>query len=264
MKLNRTELKKIIYDFNSMSNRLLQADFADYNDVLSKFISFVRGSEIIINYISDCGECDQDLEQEFKEVGESYGDSIFTIGATDSEEVKNVYAILCYIVNNKLEIHYHLASSYSYSDKFQDKIKGFNDRVVMVLIRHIERYLTKIGIDMGLDDKNVYSITVTNGQVNIANDNATIKATMNNGFELMQLSALIQDVRHETEYLHDDDKEAVISSLEVIEQELQAEKPRKNFIKTAISGIKAIKGTAEFAAAVAALIQFVHLVISTQ
>ena len=34
MKLNRSELKKIIYDFNSISNRLLQADFEDYNDVL--------------------------------------------------------------------------------------------------------------------------------------------------------------------------------------------------------------------------------------
>jgi len=262
MKLNRTELKKIMYDFNSISNRLLQADFDDYNNVLSKFISFVRGNELIFDYISDCGECDQDLEQEFKQVGESYGDTIFSLGTTDAEEVRTVFAILCHIADNKIEIQYGIGMGYSHSNKYQDKIKGFNDRVVMVLIRHIERYLTKIGIDMGLDEKNVYSITVTNGQVNIANDSAIINATMNNGIDVTQLSALIQAIKHETESLPVDDKKTVISSIEVIEQELQTEKPRKNFIKTAISGIKAIKGTVEFAAAVAALIQFVQPIIA--
>ena len=50
------------------------------------------------------------------------------------------------------------------------KIKGFNERFVMVLIRHVERYLTKVGIDMGLDDKITYNVTVHNGQAIIASD----------------------------------------------------------------------------------------------
>ena len=45
---------------------------------------------------------------------------------------------------------------YSSSSKWQDKIKGFNERFVMVLIRHVESYLTKVGIDMGIDEKNIY------------------------------------------------------------------------------------------------------------
>ena len=49
----------------------------------------------------------------------------------------------------------------------------------MVLIRHIERYLTKVGIDMGLDEKVVYNVTVQNGQAIIANDNANVTATAN-------------------------------------------------------------------------------------
>lgn len=51
MKLNRTELKKIQYDFNSFSNRLLQADYQDYTDVLGKFLSFINSTEIIKEYI---------------------------------------------------------------------------------------------------------------------------------------------------------------------------------------------------------------------
>ena len=30
---------------------------------------------------------------------------------------------------------------------------GVNERFVMVLIRHVESYLTKVGIDMGIDEK---------------------------------------------------------------------------------------------------------------
>lgn len=264
MKLNRTELKKIMYDFNSISNRLLQAYFNDYTDVLSKFIAYIRENELILDYITGCGESDQDITQEVKDVSSSYGREIFALGDSEVEEVRNIFGILCHIVDNKINIHYGVAMGYSHSNQYQDKIKGFNDRVVMVLIRHIERYLTKIGIDMGMDDKNVYSITVTNGQVNIANDSATINASINNGIDVTQLSALIQAVKHEIESLPDDDEDIVSSSLEVIEQELQTENPRKSFIKTAISGIKVIRGTAEFAAAVAALIDFVQQTLAIQ
>ena len=42
---------------------------------------------------------------------------------------------------------------------------------------------------------------------------------------------------------------------------IKSENPKKSFIKTALAGIKAVKGTAEFAAAVAALIQFIQAVM---
>ena len=137
MRLNRKDLRKIQYDFNSFSNRLLQANFQDYIDVLGIFLNFVNSTQIISDYISGCGKCDWDLENEVKQVQSSYGRMIFSTGNTEEEEVRNVYAVM----------------QYSASDKYQDKVKGFNERFVMVLIRHVERYLTKIGIDMGLDEK---------------------------------------------------------------------------------------------------------------
>ena len=127
----------------------------------------------------------------------------------------------------------------------------------MVLIRNIERYLTKIGIDMGLDDKNTYSITVTNGQVNIASDSAIINATsIVNAIDTSLLSELIENIKEESEPLSKEDKETLANCLDVVEEELKSDVPRKGFVKTAIAGIKAIKGTTEFAAAVAALVQF--------
>lgn len=114
---------------------------------------FIDNTPIIRDYVKSCGSCDLDLEKEVKEVQESYGHMIFTTGNTDEEEVRNVYATLHYLVETDNLIYPKIAYGYSASKKYQDKINGFNDRFVMILIRHIERYLTKVGIDMGMDEK---------------------------------------------------------------------------------------------------------------
>jgi len=51
--------------------------------------------------------------------------------------------------------------------------------------------------------------------------------------------------------------ESIHDNVEVIREELSKSAPKKGFIKTALSGLKAIKGSAEFVAAVAAIAQFV-------
>lgn len=263
MKLNRKELRKIQYDFNSCSNRLLQANYEDYADVLAKFVRYIDGTPIISDYIYGCGSCEWDLEKEIKEVQESYGGLIFSLGETDEEEIRNVYAVLRYLVENNSSVYCGVAMGYSPSSKWQDKIKGFNERFVMVLIRYVERYLTKIGIDMGIDEKNVYNVTVQNGQAIIANDNSSVTATTNIGVTANEIEQLITAVRTKMDTLtSDEDKEAVSESLEVIEAEVISEKPKKSMIKTAIASLQAIKGTVEFASAVAALIQFVGPMLS--
>ncbi len=131
----------------------------------------------------------------------------------------------------------------------------------MVLIRHIEDYLTKIGIDMGIDEKTKYSITVNNGQVNLASDNSTINANqLNNGIDLQILKALVNNVKNEMS-CNEEDAQIINDSIEVIETELAQPTPKKNLLRIALSGIKTIKGTAEFGAAILALYQFVQSTI---
>lgn len=260
MNLNKKDLRKIMYDFNSISNRLMQADFHDYNSILKKFLMFISNTEIINEFIKDCGNCEFNLEEEFSQIQNSYGNLTFTLGETVHEEVCNVFAYLNFINDNDIDICDRIAMGYSGSTKYQDMVKGFNDRVVYVLIRHIEGYLTKIGIDMGVDEKNTFNITVKNGQVNIANDNSTLIAYNNISFDPNELNKLILNVKKisQKEQLTSDDEEQLNCNLEVISEELKSKQPRKSFIKTAVEGIKMIKGTAEFAAAVTTLIQFVQ------
>ena len=68
MRLNRKELRKIQYDFNSIACRLLQADFQDYTGVLGKFLNYIDSTPIIIDYINGCGQCDWDLAKEVNDV----------------------------------------------------------------------------------------------------------------------------------------------------------------------------------------------------
>lgn len=254
MNLNRNDLRKIQYDFNSIANRLLQADFQDYSDVLFKFLRYMETTPIIFDYIVGCGSCELDLGQEVKEVQTSR--ALFETGETDEEEVRNVYAILRHIVDNRIEVHY-LAMWYSSSNKYQDKVKSFNERFVMVLIRHIEKYLTKVGIDMGLNDKITYNVSVQNGQAIIAMESATVMATNKVGIDSFELEKLIKAVRTSANDVAPEEQEIVSDSLEAIRSEAVAQKPKKGILKTAMVALQGVKGTVEFAAAVATLIQFI-------
>ncbi len=239
----------------------MQSDYNDYSGVVSRFVAFIKATPIICDFITDCGPCDWDMDETFKEMRQSYGRGTFDLGDTDEEEVRNIYGILCYVVAKNIVVHHTIAEGYTSSNKYQDMIKAFNNRVVMILIRHIETFLTKVGIDMGLDEKVTYSISVHDGQVIIATDNATVNATNTVGFDFAQLATLINNVKESAHNLSDEDAESLTESLEVIEQEAKSGKPRKSFIKTAINGLKVLKGTVEFGSAVAALITFLETVL---
>ena len=262
MKLNRTELKKILYEFNALSNRLLQAAFQDYEGVLSKFIRFLSDTEILSKYIVSCGDCDQDLDQEYREV--RTGQAIFILGDTVEEEVRNTFAILQYAVEHDVKVARTIAMSYSSSRKYQEALKDFNDRVTMVLIRHVETYLTILGIDMGMDDRVTNNISFKNGQVNIANDHATLNASnMINDIDIEMFEKLLEAIKDEASrtVISTEEKDTLDNSLEVIEEEIKNDKPKKSVVKIALSSLKAIKGTAEFGAAVIALAQFLQPLI---
>lgn len=257
MRLNRKELRKIQYDFNSIANRLLQADFQDYTNVLGKFLYYIDSTPIIIDFIIGCGQYVGNIADEVNKVQSSYGRLIFDTGKTDEEEVCIVYTILHYLADSNNSIYHGIAYGYSHSDSYQDKIKGFNNRFVMILIRHVERYLTKIGIDMGLDERITYNVTVEKGQSIIATDGSTVRATNQVGIDNDEISKLIAAVRSASDNLKPEEIEVVEESLEVIQTETSSVKPKKSMLKTAITTLSTIKGVAEFGAAVAALVQFV-------
>lgn len=193
MAINRIELKKISYEFNRISNRLMKADFHDYSNILGKFLVYIETTRTISDYVNDCGDARYDVESEIKEVS-GYSNLILDLGENESEEVANIYHILKYCYENKVNVSHGLAFSYSSSRKYQDKLDGFNQRVTLVLISHISAYLTRIGIEMGLDENTKYTINVHNGQMNLATDDSTILTVQNNEMNGPELQELIRNL----------------------------------------------------------------------
>ena len=220
----------------------MQASFAEYDIEMRKFLRTLESEELIFAFINSCGQCAMDIESEINEVSASYGRSFFDIGDTANEEVSNIYALLKYFVESDRNIIRSVGVSYGSSKSISDQIKGFNSRVVMVLIRHIDSYLTQIGIDMGIDDKIVHSVQVTNGagQVNIAFDHASITASQNNGAPLQEVIAMINEAKAivENAELPADVVDEITDDLEVIKEQLSLPEPKKNRIANAVGRVK--------------------------
>lgn len=250
MKLNRTELKKILYDFNSLSNRLQQADYRDYSRILDKYISFLHHQELINTYLRSCGEASIDVEEEFKSIKESFGQYLPDFGSTEAEEVSNIIAFLEYLIKNSIFLgDYFLHISCDGSNSYQDIVKGFNKRVVNILIDDIENYLTKVGIDMGLDETIKYDISTKNGQVIIASDNAQVSATnIHDKAELSRLDQLLSDLKSQSDNLNLENQIKVKEHIDVLQQGINSK--NKSMINVAINGLKQISKVTGFIDAV--------------
>lgn len=247
--MNRTDIKIVMGKFNTNANRLMQAAFDDYIDVLTKFISYIEKTEVIFEYIVKCGGFQDSIADDFKTVQKEF-DCYFSLGDDEAEEVSNVYSILKYMSENYDKPPYMVLMAYSNSNSFKDMLKAFNERVSFVLISHISDYLKEIGIKMGLDDNQTF--IVNGGQVNIANDNSTINATQNNeALDLEMLTELIEKMRAaiDNEDLSDEDKADAQESIDNIETELKSGKPDEKSVKREFKLLSKISKGVDFTAA---------------
>ena len=233
MELNKIELKKISHDFNIVSSRIMRAKFDDYNLVLRKFLAFIDRNEIIHTFvmIGDIGEFDAGTE--YQQVTGSGGRLVFDFGPTPEEETYQIYAILKHISENNLDVSIGMMSQYAgVGNKRNDVIKEFNDRVVLVLIQGIEGHLTKIGYEMGMDEKMYWN--VRGGQVNIANVNATINAIQNKGIQSDELDKIVKEIINNVSSVDKEDAETIVDSVNMIKDELLKPEPKRTIISNGI------------------------------
>lgn len=231
MELNRKELKKISHDFNSISSRMMRVAFEEYNIVLRKFVDFIDTNEIIKNYVDLGYESDFDVEKEWNLVVHKEG-YMFDFGPSVEQESYQIYTVLKYILDNVKAPYYSFSSIYGKS-KVQDNVREFNDRVLLVLIGNIEDYLTKVGIDMGLDENVIWN--VNGGQVNVASGNAIIHATQNNGVSASELDNIIKGIMSNLSTLKTEDADEIADVVEMAKNELMKPEPRVSRLRNCLT-----------------------------
>lgn len=231
MELNRKELKKIAHDFNSISSRMMRVVYDEYNMVLKKFIDFIDKNEIIKNYIYLGFDSNFDIEKEWDLVVHKKG-YMFDFGPSIEQESYQIYTILRYILENIEEPRFSFHSIYG-KKMWQDNVKEFNDRVVLVLIGNIEDYLTKVGIDMGLDENVVYN--VSGGQVNVASGNAVINATQNNGVSANELDDILKGITESLSKLEKENADEIADIVEMAREELAKPEPKVGRLRNCLT-----------------------------
>ncbi len=262
--IDRIEFKQTVYDYHCQASRLLRATPDTFASDLAKFLRYIEETMIIGEYVQRCVSNNLpeefDIEAEFKAVQGSYGSIFGPFGGSDEEELAEVYLILKAIQDSGVDGHSMLFFGYAQgSKKYQDMVKGFLDKVAFILISHIDRYLTKQGIAMGVDENLSQEFNIhdsSNTQINAASFGSSITATQSNGLGVEAIEPLLSAIIRCSEDLSDKDREVVQDSAQTLREDLAAEKPRKSVIKTALHALKGIKGGVDFAAAVAELVAF--------
>jgi hypothetical protein len=98
-----------------------------------------------------------------------------------------------------------------------------------------------------------------NGQMNTAWGNATQNIIQNSNNNLIKFQELVDDLKSVIpENIGHDEKRQIEDSIEAIKTEISTSRPNKNIIQTLLTGIKLLIRSAEFAAAVSTIWQFVE------
>jgi hypothetical protein len=239
MELNRKELKKISHSFNSISSRMMRVPFDEYNTVLKKFLGFIESNEIIMGYLNLGMSNEYDAAEDWERLLHEDG-YLFDFGPTVDEESYQIYSVLKYI-SGVDRVEYMFYRIYNESN-YQDGVKEFNDRVVLVLIQNIEGYLTRVGIDMGLDEEAKF--VVYGGQVNVSHGSSSINATQINGINMGELNALIADIKGNLSGMSPEDAATIKDSIEMIHEELVKPEPKKSILNNGVKLIAPLIGIA--------------------
>lgn len=231
MELNKIELKKITHDFSIISSRMMRVKYDEYNRVLKKFLAFVDNNEIIKDYIMTGNVGEFDAKVEYEQVTTSGGRLVFDFGPSSEEESFQIYAVLKHVSESDSDISRGMMFQYGVNNR-QEVVKEFNDRVLLVLIQNIEGHLTKIGYDMGMNEKVYWN--VSGGQVNIASDYATINATQNNGLVVDEINKMAEAILGNLSGVSVEDVETITDSVNMIRDELLKPEPKRAIISNGI------------------------------
>ena len=218
MNIDKKKLKIISLDFRTIANRLINCHWQTGMDLLRKFISYIDTNEVISDYVQSYVN-----PEDFKDYKYQSGIVYVSMGDSKQEEISFTYQLF---------------------------------------VNYIEGYLTEIGIQMGYDENIQYTINVIGGnpQLNLASGNSKIVATQNIGIDIKQLENIIDEIRTatNTEGFGNEELEQITDSLDAIKSELTSLQPKKGILRTAVKGLQAINGSAQFLAAIATMVQFVE------
>ena len=247
--MNRLELRKLSLEFRRLSSNLLNStdDTADIN--LSRFLKFIDGSEVISGFIKDkISGVDYDFKKCY--AIDCSGWAKFNPPEDEACHIKAQYDYLLFI-NNEDKVNVRgQAIRYCWSSrKINDNIKKFLDMAFKPLIDFINDNLSMKMIVYDEEAKamngNTYiqNIETVNGLANQQNSGVinTYNTTNDTSSMITLIDKLLESLP-EIQGVDSEEIENVKDDLEMIQEQLKSDVPKKNRIGKALIGIKKFVG----------------------
>lgn len=247
--MNRLELRKLSLEFRRLSSNLLNStdNTADIN--LSRFLKFIGGNELISGFIKDkISGVDYDFKKCF-DIGCS-GWAHFNPPEDEECHIKAQYDYLLFINNeDKISVRGQAMRYCWSSKKINDIIQSFLYMAFKPFIDFINDHLS---IEMIVCDEeakamcgNTYiqNIKTVNGSASQQNSGViTTYNTINDTSSMIALIDKLLASLPEIQGVDSEDIENVKDDLEMIQEQLKSDAPKKNRIGKALAGIKKFVG----------------------
>jgi hypothetical protein len=259
-------LKKLLFNYHAEANTLLRADYYGADYAITRFLAYIEGEQVIKAFLDDCvqNHVPKDFDADKEIEGVSQPNTVFVnFGPDYLCECGVVYLILKSVEKSGgIGKGYFLYGYGDGSHKYNDMLKGFMDFVIRRLIDGIDRHLTGLGIERGLNDtiyneQNVIAGDHSNIAVSQVSGGSTASVTQSNRMDAAELGKLLGDLEASLKGLAEQDRNDAKECADALREELSAERPKRSVVKTVLTGLKRINGGTQFAAAVAAIVQFV-------
>ena len=247
--MNRLGLRKLSLEFRRLSSNLLNStdDTADIN--LPRFLKFINGNELISGIIQDkISGVDYDFKKCYTIGCSGWAD--YNPPEDEACHIKAQYDYLNFINNENTVNVRSQAMNYCWSDKkINTIIQNFLDMAFKPLIDYINDQLSMEMIVYDEEEKamggNTYiqNIETVNGSASQQNSGVinTYNTTNDTGSMLELIDKLLASLP-EIQGVDAEEIENVKVDLEMVQEQLKTDNPKKNRIGKALVGIKKFAG----------------------
>ena len=247
--MNRLELRKLSLEFRRLSSNLLNStnDTADIN--LSRFLKFIDGNELISVIIQDkISGVDYDFKKCYAIGCSGWAD--YNPPEDEACHIKAQYDYLNFINNENTVNVRSQAMNYCWSDKkINTIIQNFLDMAFKPLIDFINDQLSMEMIAYDEEEKamggNTYiqNIETVNGSASQQNSGViNTYNTTNDTSSMLELIDKLLASLPEIQGVDEEEIENVKDDLEMVQEQLKTDNPKKNRIGKALVGIKKLAG----------------------
>ena len=247
--MNRLGLRKLSLEFRRLSSNLLNStdDTADIN--LSRFLKFINGNELISGIIQDkISGVDYDFKKCYTIGCSGWAD--YNPPEDEACHIKAQYDYLNFINNENTVNVRSQAMNYCWSDKkINIIIQNFLDMAFKPLIDYINDQLSMEMIVYDEEKKamggNTYiqNIETVNGSASQQNSGViNTYNTTNDTSSMLDLIDKLLATLPEIQGVDAEEIENVKDDLEMVQEQLKTDNPKKNRIGKALVGIKKFAG----------------------